>query len=359
MIVKILHVINSLVAAGAENLVVTLANEQVKTNDVSVFTFYSEKDVFAEKLDDRIDFKPHKGQNYFSTKKIYTLYKCIKANDVIHVHLFPPFYIVAILSLFTRKKTLVFTEHNTKNSRRRSVLKPLEIFIYKRYSYIICISDGVARELKAWMGNRINSITIKNVINTDYINSIAPVDRDTLRLEDDEILLAMVGRFQEQKDQDTIIRALPALPKNYNLLLIGEGEREEELKMLSKELDVEERVHFMGVKKNVFGILKSCDVGIISSKWEGFGLVALEYMASGLPALGSNNEGLKEVIGTSEALFEIGNHTQLSKLILKTTRDTAFKKQIQETQKEHLHSFDLKKAIEEHQRVYKNKVTEC
>tara|TARA_R100000935_G_scaffold198_1_gene553 strand:+ start:7129 stop:8202 length:1074 start_codon:yes stop_codon:yes gene_type:complete len=356
---KVLHVINSLVAAGAENLVVTLANEQVKKNEVSVFTFYSEKDVFAEKLDKKVNFKSHKGQNYFSLKKLSNLYKYIKAHDVIHVHLFPPFYIVAMLSLFVGKRNLIFTEHNTTNSRRRKIFKPLEIFIYKRYNYIICISDGVARELKAWMGNRINSITIKNVINTDYINSIAPVDRDTLRLEDDAILLAMVGRFQEQKDQDTIIKALPALPDNYYLLLMGEGEREEGLKTLSKELDVEERVHFMGVKKNVFGILKSCDVGIISSKWEGFGLVALEYMASGLPALGSNNEGLKEVIGTSEALFEIGNHTQLSKLILKTIRDTAFKKQIQETQKEHLQSFDLKKAIAEHQRVYKNKVTTC
>ena len=104
---KILHVINSLVAAGAENLVVTFANEQVKTNEVSVFTFYSEKDVFAEKLDDRINFKPHTGQNYFSPKKIYSLYKCIKAHEVIHVHLFPPFYIVAILSLFVGRRNLV------------------------------------------------------------------------------------------------------------------------------------------------------------------------------------------------------------------------------------------------------------
>ena len=127
---RILHVINSLVAAGAENLVVTFANEQIKSDEVSVFTFYSEKDVFAEKLNPNINFIPHKGQNYFAPNKIRALYKCIKKHDVIHVHLFPPFYIVAMLSLFVKGKRFIYTEHNTTNSRRKSFYRGFEKFIY-------------------------------------------------------------------------------------------------------------------------------------------------------------------------------------------------------------------------------------
>jgi len=356
---KILHVINSLAAGGAENLVATLANEQIKINEVSIFTFYSEKDVFAEKLDSKIKLKSHTGKSYFSPNKIYNLYKSIKKHDVIHVHLFPPFYIVAILSLFTGKKNFVLTEHNTTNYRRKNILKPLETFIYKRYTYIISISDGVTRELKAWMGSHVTVATIKNVINTTFINTVVPKNRTELGFKEDDILLIMVGRFQEQKDQKTIIKALAIIPKKFKLLLVGEGELRGELKALTEKLEVDERVHFLGVKKNVFEILKICDIGIISSKWEGFGLVALEYMASGLPALGSNNEGLREVIGTNDALFNIGDHSQLSKLIVKVASDDSFKNKIRNNQIEHLKNFDLQRAIEDHQRVYENKYSHC
>ena len=121
---------------------------------------------------------------------------------------------------------------------------------------------------------------------------------------------------------------------------------------LVKELHLVNRVSFAGVKKNVFKTVKASDIGIISSKWEGFGLVALEYIASGLPALGSNNEGLREVIGTEKALFDIGDSEALAKLILKLNTDETYRESIRKVQMENLKNFDLDRAIQKHQQYY-------
>jgi glycosyltransferase involved in cell wall biosynthesis len=351
---RILHVINSLVAAGAENLVVTLANEQVINYEVSVFTFYSEKDIFDQKLDPNVNFYPHKKQSYLSLKKLIALYRCIKLNDVIHVHLFPPFYIVAFLSLFFKNKKFVFTEHNTENSRRRPYFKILEKFIYKQYDHIICISEGVKESLIQWMGGKVESSIIFNTINLKEIQKSEPIERKVLGIDKDSIILVMVGRFQKQKDQDTIIRSMAYLPDHFVLLLIGEGERIRILRNLVIELNLEHRVKFLGIRSDVFSILKSCDVGIISSHWEGFGIVAIEYMACGLPAIGSNNEGLRDVISSPQALFEIGNHHQLAELIIKLESNSDFYDEIYRQQQQHLIKYDLKTAVDQHLKIYQN-----
>ena len=283
---KILHVLNSLYPAGAENLVTNLANRQVKTHDVSLFTFYSEHDIFDEILDKKIKFYPHKKISFFSYKKISHLKSIINKHDVIHVHLFPPFYIVSFLTFFFKNKKFVYTEHNTNNRRRKKMFRLLEKKVYKNYNHVICISKATNDSLKKWVGDKIKTTVINNFIDIQSIKQIKAKKREEIGLSDESRLIVMVGRFVDQKDQDTVAKAIQRLPINYELILIGIGEREEKLKNLVKSLKIQKRVHFMGVRKDVVSILKACDYGVLSSRWEGFGIVALEYMASDLIAIG-------------------------------------------------------------------------
>jgi len=351
---KILHVINSLYPAGAENLVTNLANKQVKSNQVSIFTFYMEYDVFDEKLDKRIGFYPHKGQSYFSISKIRHLISLIKKHDLIHVHLFPPFYILGVLAPFFRKKKFIYTEHNTTNRRRQFLFRGLEKFIYGNYDHIICISQATEVSLKEWIGNKVNSSVINNFVDSGDIKSILPNKKKDLGFSSDSTLLVMVGRFNVQKDQDTILKTLKLLPNNYELVLIGIGERLNELKEMVLELDLSSRVHFMGSRKDVIGILKVCDYGILSSHWEGFGIAALEYIASDIIALGTNVDGLNEVIRDEECLFDVGNHIKLAEIILKFEGNTNLVKEIKEKQQAHLQQFEIDQAVKNHFDVYQN-----
>ncbi|MBX2827782.1 MAG: glycosyltransferase [Flavobacteriaceae bacterium] len=351
---KVLHVINSLVAAGAENLVVTMANGQINTVDVSIFTFYSEKDVFHTELDKRVELHRNKGSRYFSLGKMRRLNRLISKHDVVHVHLFPPLYIVAFLSIFHRKTKFVYTEHNTHNARRKPLFRLLEGMVYSRYDKIVCITEGVSTELKKWI-KRADTVVINNVIDKKRIDASPAHDRSDFGLVETDKILVMIGRMHKQKDQDTLLRAMTLLPSHYKLLLIGEGPRDNEVRELSTSLNLDDRVQFLGIRTDVFSIIKMCDFGVLSSHWEGFGIVALEYMACKVITLGSNVEGLSEVIKPKKALFQQGNEIQLAELIQEVESNSQLHSTILKEQQEQIVNFEIETSLRKHFEVYREK----
>ena len=101
---KILHIINSLSAGGAERLVSELASKQSEDFEVTVFTFKSSNDIFQNNLAHNVKFKTTKNNSFYSFSNLKYLYEIIKINDIIHAHLFPSFYLVSLLSLFFQRK---------------------------------------------------------------------------------------------------------------------------------------------------------------------------------------------------------------------------------------------------------------
>ena len=126
----------------------------------------------------------------------------------------------------------------------------------------------------------------------------------------------MVSRFHSSKEHLTVIRALEKLTKEYTLTFVGEGETQEIAKREVLMLKLNDRVQFLGYSNSVPSLLKRSDIAIQSSKFEGFGLSALEAMASGTPIIVSNVDGLANVVGDSGLLFELGNVKDLIDKIL-------------------------------------------
>jgi glycosyltransferase involved in cell wall biosynthesis len=127
--------------------------------------------------------------------------------------------------------------------------------------------------------------------------------------------------FQKQKDQPTLIIAMQNLPEDVHLLLIGEGPLKEENERLAKKICVNNRVHFLGFRNDVERILKSVDIVVLSSNWEGFGLAAVEGMAAGKPVIASNVPGLKEIVEGTGILFKKGNSEELAEIIYTLVMD--------------------------------------
>ena len=124
---------------------------------------------------------------------------------------------------------------------------------------------------------------------------------------DDDKILIQVARFNKYKDHRTLIKSLKILPNNIKLILVGDGELKFEIKKLINELDLNKRVALLGVRMDVPNLLKSSDISILSSHSEGFGLVAIEGMASGKPFVGSDVKGLSNIVSGAGLLFENGN----------------------------------------------------
>ena len=114
-------------------------------------------------------------------------------------------------------------------------------------------------------------------------------------------IVAVVGSFQKRKAQDDAIRAVKIAEgaiTNIKLLLIGDGQKEykDYLKSLCSELNISERIVFTGYRNDVPQILSRCKLLLMPSWNEAFGRVIIEAMAAGIPVVGANGGGAKEII---------------------------------------------------------------
>ena len=109
----------------------------------------------------------------------------------------------------------------------------------------------------------------------------------------------MVGRLTEQKDPLMFVKIsaeILKVIKNAKFILVGDGNLREKTLSLAKELGVSDNLILTGWVKDPESYIKAFDVAVLTSRWEGFGLVLAEYMAAGKPIVASNIDGIPYVI---------------------------------------------------------------
>ena len=110
------------------------------------------------------------------------------------------------------------------------------------------------------------------------------------------------------------------IPKKRSVKVVGEGFLSSELTSLCKDLNIVENVIWAGKTDNVPSILNRMDLFILTSNYEGFGLVLLEAMQNGVPVIAANNSAIPEVLGLENGnLFKTGDANQLAKLMKEFT----------------------------------------
>ena len=123
--------------------------------------------------------------------------------------------------------------------------------------------------------------------------------RKKLNINDDEIVIGVVGRLSEQKDPMTSIKAFNIIKKKYKnskFLFIGSGELEKDVLEYAKENDIEKDIIITGWVRDVEKYIPALDIAILPSKWEGFGLAIIEYMACNKPIVASNIGGISNIV---------------------------------------------------------------
>lgn len=123
--------------------------------------------------------------------------------------------------------------------------------------------------------------------------------RKEIGLSGDDFVVAVIGELNDNKNQEAIIRAIALLKSespNLKAVFMGKGEKAEHLKNLCSELNVDDRILFLGYRHDVNRILSVCDLGASASLREGLGLNIIEEMASGLPIVASENRGHRDIV---------------------------------------------------------------
>lgn len=361
---KILHVINHMKLGGAQSLLVSLTKEQIADgNEVQILQLVDTEDhTLIEQAEENgvIVRTASRGSWVYSPFKIIPLVRSLREFDIVHVHLFPSQYWVAISQQFSRVKTpLITTEHSTHNKRRgKKLWRKIDEWVYGKYCYVVPCSEKASSSFEEYFPNSgINCITIPNGIDVQKYSLATPYGKDSLLgVPSDSIIITMVARFVHPKRQDVVIKSLAYLPVNYHVVLVGGSEDKDEglnkMKELSNEIGVVDRVHFLYARKDIPRILKTSDVIVASSEYEGLSLSSLEGMAAGA-LVASNVCGLKEVVEGSGLLFDYDSPYDLSQKISCLLSNNSFYKDVKRKCLEKAKQFDISVTERSYMSLYK------
>ena len=354
---KVLHIITSLYTGGAERLMVDLLPllQQNGSIQVDLLLFNG----VETPLKDMIEEKGIKVSALSTTNDVYSLRKLFSLKsylshekyDIIHTHntacqLFAPI----AQKMICGNTPLVTTEHSS-NSRRRTKwwCKPLDKWMYNQYSAIICIADKARKNLYEYIGRRDNVYTISNGVNTQtFIRPIKDITSQT------SFIITMVAAMRPEKDHATLLRAMTHLPAKYKLRFVGSGPKEHLLMVedLANELELGDRVSFLGLRQDVSDILEQSDINVLSSHWEGLSLSSIEGMASGRPFIASDVDGLREMVGGAGVLFPHGDDKELARQIQHLCENPDEYRQVAMRCQEKAKQFDISVTAQKYLELY-------
>ena len=357
---RILHVITTLDMGGAEHLMVDLLPLLSGFGDqVDLLLFNGVDTSFKAELESkgiRVYELSHE-EGYLDHREVYKplniirLRKYLSDYDIIHTHNTACQFFVPFAKLFIKgHPKLVTTEHNATNRRRgKWWFRPLDQWMYKRYSGIICISDQTYKNLRDYIGLKDSMKTIYNGVNiTRFLKPIKSIE------DQNQFVLTMVAAFREQKDHETLFKAVALLPDNYSLRLVGRGDTESRMKEYCSKLGVGDKVSFMGLRTDVSDILESSDVIVLSSHWEGLSLSSIEGMASGRPFVASDVDGLREIVSGAGVLFPHGDEKALANAVRELCENPAYYKQVALSCQERAKNYDITKMAQAYHELYES-----
>lgn len=352
---RVLYIISNLENGGAQKLIVDIIILLRKLNcNCDVFVLKrSENNIYHNQLlAAGVNVFYSKVNKYFSYKNIIEIKKIRKQYNLIHTHLFHAQYFTAIEKiLFRHRIPLVTTEHSTTNRRRsNSFFRWIEKIIYGKYEMCIAISQGTKESLVNWVGPNVISIPViyNGVDLTNY-----SVNKEGIKEQTNEVVLCMVSRLVASKNHEVIIDALEFLPSNYIVNLVGDGVNRSKLEEYVSQKLLSDRVNFLGYRDDVADILRSTDIYIQASNWEGFGLSVVEAMALGLPVIASNIIGLKEIVDGVGMTFENNQPHKLAEMILKLGTNKELLEDMKAKSVKKSKEFNIERTAIEYYKLYK------
>ena len=325
---KITFFIPDLKGGGAQHMIINMANEFARRQNEVTLLIGQKEGPYTDKIAPEVNTIDLNKQRTLSTYPALVSYLKAEQPDIF---LSAMFYvnIVALLakiSLLNLKTKFIITERNLMSLRIqgstkiRDKLSPVLIrLLYRLADQIIAISEGVADDLTnitklpphkiKWIHNPV--ITRQTL---EYLN-----ETPSAPLTKDQKTIITSGRLVPQKDYHTLLNAFSKI-QNCQLIILGEGELEQELKQKAKQLNIEENIHFMGFVKNPLALMKQADLFVLSSQWEGFGNVLVEALLCGLPIVSTNcRAGPSEILADGQygTLVPVGDSQSLAKAIEK------------------------------------------
>lgn len=368
---KILFFIPSLAGGGAERTIVNIINhlDYSKFDPVLVMcqeiTFDYQKNEYIDFLNKKckIIYLNCKLNKLSIFKLILELKKCINREkpDLIFSTRLKVNIIAMISKILAKGNVPIVLRESTNRSEEgiSKILKLITKYFYNKANYVIALSNGVKTDLV--QNFRIKRDKIKVIYNPVDLHHIKNQSKESIEenflFKGDSKIIISVGRLFEQKDFKTLIKAFKIVDFKIDakLVILGKGPLEKELKQLAKDLGIENKVYFLGFKKNPYKYIKRANLFVLSSKFEGFGHVIVESMAVGTPVISTDcKSGPGEILenGKYGKLVNVGDSKGLANEIISLLNDSDSCHYFSKIGIERSLFFEAKKIIKEYEDIF-------
>lgn len=348
---KILYVVTGLGLGGAEKVVADLADQMIRRgHEVKIAYLKGSVSVKPQSDVELVYLGLESGKNFFSASYQYRQLIKQYQPDIVHAHMVHANIFVRLNRIGRPVSKVICTAHNSNEGGK------IRMLAYKFTDYLSDFNTNVSQEaVQAFIAKgaftKLNAHCIYNGIDLDKF-----IYQEQKNISSTISLLA-IGRLNEQKDYPNLLNALLLVIQqhpNVHLQIVGEGELLTDINELIKQLQLADYVTMLGRRDNVPMLMQQADYFILSSKYEGFGLVIAEAMASGTFVIATDCGGVKEVMGGTGLLIPPQNASMLTNAIVDAIQISEDEKLVnnQQALKYVQDNFDLNKIIDQWEKVY-------
>ena len=320
---KVMHVLNSRIYSGAEKVVCQIIKAFEKTGEAEMVYCSPYSDIVRDMLAEQ-------GVTYLSVDSMTP--KNLKAviaqqkPDLIHAHDMRASFVSA---LCCGSIPVVSHIHNNAYDARGLSPKSVAYLIAGfKAKHIIWVSNS---SYEGYVFHKLfekKSSVLYNIIDVEQIFQKKAQDTNTYDYD-----MIYVGRLTYQKDPQRLMRLCAKLKESkpdLNVAIVGTGEQEEEVKALCGELGLQENVHFLGFQSNPIKMVHDSKAMILTSRWEGTPMCALEAMALGTPVVSTPSDGMKDLIEDGINGYLHDDDEVLAEKLLKIMNDPDHRRMLSE-----------------------------
>lgn len=285
---RALHLIDSSGFYGAERVVVTLCRDMQKDGFSSYLgcimshgAELPEVGVVAKNLG--VTVLPVLQSNKFDWK---SLKKIIAEHEIniIHCHGYKPSLLSFMAEGFAGKRIIITCHLWTNATMRLKIYSFLESRIMRQVQTVVAVSNEIKDNI---VKTGVRSAKVRVIFNGIEVGKwqkdtsfVCKAYREKLGLRHDSVILGLFGRLYAQKGHKYIFQTLSQLQnRNIELICVGDGPLKGELQQLARQLEIADRVHFLGFRKDVQNLLELTDLFVMPSLDEGLPMAMLEAMA--------------------------------------------------------------------------------
>ena len=309
---KVMHVLNSRIYSGAEKVVCQIIRSF--RDDVEMVYCSPDSDIVRQMLAEQdVTFLPMKEMSTSELKRVISEQK----PDLIHAHDMRASFFSA---LCCGKIPLVSHIHNNAYDARGLSPKTVAYLLAGfKAKHILWVSNSSYEGYAFHKLFSKKSSVLYNIIDTEAIFAKKAQDANTYDYD-----VIYVGRLTFQKDPQRLMRLCARLKESkpdLKVAIVGTGELEEEVKALCEALKIQDHVHFLGFQSNPIKMVHDSKAMILTSRWEGTPMCALEAMALGTPIVSTPSDGMTDLLENGVNGYLTDDDTVMAEKLLTIMND--------------------------------------